>query len=194
MKVMLAGLMPIFRSEVQGRMLGVLFANPSNEFSVSDLAKRAATSLPTALREIRRLQEAGIVSVRAAGNLRLAKVNDDHPLYASMSEIILYSFGPLEVLSGKFNAIEGLTAAFIYGSWAARYLGESGSDPGDVDVLLIGSFDRSLVFEIASDASDIIGKQVNVNNLSEDEWNSAELGFVKTVQSRPMVQLIGNDS
>jgi len=35
---------------------------------------------------------------------------------------------------------------------------------------------------------------VNVNNLSEDEWNSAELGFVKTVQSRPMVQLIGNDA
>ena len=72
-------------------------------------------------------------------------------------------------------------------------MGESGADPGDVDVLLIGNFDRSLAFEIAREASALIGKQVHVNNLSEEEWNSKELGFVKTVQSRPMIQLIGID-
>jgi len=193
MKVMPASLMPIFRSEVQGRILGVLFANTSHELSVSDLAKRVGTSLPTALRDVRRLQDAGIVLVRATGNLRLVKVNIEHPLYAPLSEIVLYSFGALEVLRGKFDLVEGLKAAFIYGSWAARYMVESGADPGDVDVLLIGSFDRSLAFEIAREASALIGKQVNVNNLSEEEWNSKELGFVKTVQSRPMIRLIGID-
>jgi DNA-binding transcriptional ArsR family regulator len=193
MKVMPASLMPIFRSEVQGRILGVLFANTSHELSVSDLAKRVGTSLPTALRDVRRLQDAGIVLVRATGNLRLVKVNIEHPLYAPLSEIVLYSFGALEVLRGKFDLVEGLKAAFIYGSWAARYMGEPGADPGDVDVLLIGSFDRALAFEIALKASALIGKQVNVNNLSEEGWNSKELGFVKTVQSRPMIQLIGID-
>jgi DNA-binding transcriptional ArsR family regulator len=193
MKVMPASLMPIFRSEVQGRILGVLFANTSHELSVSELAKRVGTSLPTALRDVRRLQDAGIVLVRATGNLRLVKVNFEHPLYAPLSEIVLYSFGALEVLRGKFDSVEGLKAACIYGSWAARYMGESGADPGDVDVLLIGSFDRSLAFEIAREASALIGKQVNVNNLSEEEWNSKELGFVKTVQSRPMIRLIGID-
>jgi len=188
-----ASLMPIFRSEVQGWILGVLFANTSHELSVSDLAKRVGTSLPTALRDVRRLQDAGIVLVRATGNLRLVKVNIEHPLYAPLSEIVLYSFGALEVLRGKFDLVEGLKAAFIYGSWAARYMVESGADPGDVDVLLIGSFDRSLAFEIAREASALIGKQVNVNNLSEEEWNSKELGFVKTVQSRPMIRLIGID-
>jgi DNA-binding transcriptional ArsR family regulator len=192
MKVMPASLMPIFRSEVQGRILGVLFANTSHELSVSELAKRVGTSLPTALRDVRRLQDAGIVLVRATGNLRLVKVNIEHPLYAPLSEIVLYSFGALEVLRGKFDLVEGLKAAFIYGSWAARYMGESGADPGDVDVLLIGSFDRSLAFEIAREASTLIGKRVNVNNLSEEEWDSKELGFVKTVQSRPMIQLVGN--
>jgi hypothetical protein len=139
------------------------------------------------------LQDAGIVLVRATGKLRLVKVNFEHPLYASLSEIVLYSFGALEVLMGKFDSVEGLKAAYIYGSWAARYMGESGADPGDVDVLLIGSFDRSLAFEIAREASALIGKQVNVNNLSEEEWNSKELGFVKIVQSRPMIRLIGID-
>jgi hypothetical protein len=194
MKVMPASLMPIFRSEVQGRILGVLFANTPHELSVSDIAKRVGTSLPTALRDVRRLQDAGVVWVRATGNLRLVKVNSEHPLYAPLSEIVLYSFGALEVLRCKFDSVEGLKSAFIYGSWAARYMGESGADPGDVDVLLIGSFDRSLAFEIALEASALIGKQVNVNNLSEEEWDSKELGFVKTVQSRPMIQLIGIDT
>jgi hypothetical protein len=58
--------------------------------------------------------------------------------------------------------------------------------------LPVGSFDRSLAFEIAREASAPIGKQVNLNNLSEEGWISEEVGFVKTVQSRPMIQLIGN--
>jgi hypothetical protein len=58
--------------------------------------------------------------------------------------------------------------------------------------LPIGSFDRSLACEFAREASALIGKQVNVNNLSEEEWNSEEVGFVKNVPYRPMIQLIGN--
>jgi hypothetical protein len=29
-----------------------------------------------------------------------------------------------------------------------------------------------------------------VNNLSTDEWKAEELGFVKTLKSRPLIQII----
>jgi hypothetical protein len=76
--------------------------------------------------------------------MRLVSANREHPLYQALSEVVLYSFGPLEILGDKFADLEGLTAAYIFGSWAARYSGEQGVDPGDVDLLLVGQFDRSI--------------------------------------------------
>jgi hypothetical protein len=124
--------------------------------------------------------------------MRLVSVNREHPLYRALSEVVLYSFGPLEILGDKVAALEGLTAAYIFGSWAARYSGEQGVDPGDVDLLLVGQFDRSKAFEIALQASRQVGKEINVNNLSTDEWKTEELGFVKTLKSRLLIQIIGS--
>ena len=191
MKVSPSSLMPLFRSDVQGRLLGIMFACPEQEFSVSELAKRSETSLPTALREIGRLAEAGVISSRQLGNLRLSQVNNAHPLYRELHRIVLYTFGPREILAQALADLPGVTKGFIFGSWAARYLGEPGDDPGDIDLLLVGRFDRSSAHEIAAMASSKIGKVVNVHNLSEEDWKEGQSGFIRTIRSRPMVQIVG---
>ena len=189
MKASYPSLMPILRSDVQGKILAILLVNKDLEYSVSDLANRVGTSLPTALREIRRLEQALLVTVRPAGNMQLVRANRDHKLFAALTEIVLYSFGPVEVLRGLFSKLEGVQEAFIYGSWAERYQGVPGVDPGDIDVLLVGDFDRSQAFDLALKATHIIGKEVAVNNLSAKDWKEAESGFIRTVQSRPLVNL-----
>lgn len=192
MKANYPSLMPILRSDVQGRILAILLVNKDREFSVSDLASGAQTSLPTSLREIRRLEAVGFVNVRPAGNMQLVIANQEHPLFKALSEIVLYSFGPVEVLRELVAGLEGLDEAWIYGSWAERYQGVTGVDPGDIDVLLVGDFDRSVAFDIGLKATSLIGKEVAVNNLSAEDWNRQESGFVKTVRSRPMVSLKGD--
>jgi DNA-binding transcriptional ArsR family regulator len=181
--------MPILRSDVQGRILAILLFNKDLEYSVSDLANRVGTSLPTALREIRRLEKVQLVTVRPAGNMQLVRANRDHRLFAALTEIVLYSFGPVEVLRGLFAGLPGVEEAFIYGSWAERYQGVPGVDPGDIDVLLVGDFDRSQAFDLALKATHNIGKEVAVNNLDAKDWKEAESGFIRTVQSRPLVNL-----
>ncbi len=189
MKASYPSLMPILRSDVQGRILAILLVNKDLEYSVSDLANRVGTSLPTALREIRRLEQVQFVTVRPAGNMQLVRANQDHQLFAALSEIVLYSFGPAEVLRDLFSELAGVQEAFIYGSWAERYQGVPGVDPGDIDVLLVGDFDRSGAFDLSLRATEIIGKEVAVNNLSAKDWKEAESGFIRTVQSRPLVNL-----
>jgi predicted nucleotidyltransferase len=189
MKACYPSLMPILRSDVQGKILAILLVNKDLEYSVSDLANRVETSLPTALREVRRLEQVQFVSVRPAGNMQLVRANRDHKLFAALTEIVLYSFGPVEVLRGLFSELEGVHEAFIYGSWAERYQGVPGVDPGDIDVLLVGDFDRSQAFDLALKATHIIGKEVAVNNLDAKDWKEAESGFIRTVQSRPLVNL-----
>jgi len=192
MKEQPVSLMPILRSNAQGRMLAILFANPGREFAVGELAESVDTSPPTALREVRRLEQVNLVQVRALGNTRLVSINQQHRLYEPLAEVILYSFGPLPILQQLVGSLAGVERAYIYGSWAARYLGDAGHDPEDVDLLLVGEIDRQQSFELARAASKRIGKEVNVNNLSAADWKRAESSFVKTVKSRPLLELTGN--
>lgn len=59
------------------------------------------------------------------------------------------SFGPPYVIQEEFGSLGDVERIFIYGSWAARYAGEQGPVPHDVDVLLVGTPDRDAAYEAA---------------------------------------------
>ena len=37
------------------------------------------------------------------------------------------------------RAIRGIGEAYLFGSWARRYVGERGAPPGNIDVVIIGN-------------------------------------------------------
>jgi DNA-binding IclR family transcriptional regulator len=55
---------PLFRSENQLAILAELFAGAEEQLGVADLARRAQVNETTALREVHRLVEAGLLSAR----------------------------------------------------------------------------------------------------------------------------------
>lgn len=55
----------------------------------------------------------------------------------------------------------------------------------------MGRFKRSSAHEIAVKASSKIGKVVNVHNLGEEDWKAGQSGFIRTIRSRPLVQIVG---
>lgn len=58
------------------------------------------------------------------------------------------TYGPRPVLTDPFADIEGVEA-FIFGSWVARYTGEPGPAPADVDVLVVGAADLDDLDKVA---------------------------------------------
>lgn len=82
---------PLFRSEVQGKILGEIFLS-REAHTISSLAKAVGTSQPTAMREVNRLVAAGYVTDRSVGRARVVKANLSHPLYRPLQEIISYSY------------------------------------------------------------------------------------------------------
>ena len=45
------------------------------------------------------------------------------PVSRPLTDLLAVTYGPLPVLNDLLAGVEGITQAFIYGSWAARYLG-----------------------------------------------------------------------
>ncbi|SDN36802.1 hypothetical protein SAMN05216368_10554 [Cryobacterium flavum] len=182
-------LSPILRSDTQGRLLAQLFAHPQREVTVSELARLAEATLPTALRDVDRLVRGGYLTERRVGRNRMIRANEEHPLYAALKQIVTYGYGPTVVIPDLLRGRPGIDAAYIYGSWAARLNGEPGTDPNDIDVLVVGDVEPSQFYPIALEATKMLGREVSINVISPNRWQRADDGFIRTVQARPLVQL-----
>ena len=162
-------LMPVFRSQHQAELLMWLMLHPEQEYGVSELAARLGVPLSTLHREVIRLDEAALILSRTQGRNRLIRANLDHPAARALTQLLEITFGPKAVVAEEF-AIPGAQQVVIFGSWAARYDGEVGPPPHDVDVLVVGKVDRADVYEAADRGSARLGIEVNPVVRTTKQW------------------------
>jgi DNA-binding transcriptional ArsR family regulator len=190
MKPSVSALVPIIRSDALGRMLSELYLNPGMELTASEIARRTQSSLSNASRELTRLETAGYVRSRRSGRNRYLTANAAHPLFAPISAILLHAYGPLAVLPRFLSGVRGIEEAYIYGSWAARLLGEEGRDPDDIDVLAIGSSVDLNDLEVASEsARALLRRDVNARAVTRAAWDAPNDLFLAHVRERPLVTI-----
>jgi predicted nucleotidyltransferase len=179
-------LLPLLRSRLQAEVLTLILLGPEQEWSLTDLAFRTGASVSTVQREVDRAEQAGVVTSRRLGSTRLVKVADS-PLTAPLAELLLRSFGPRQVLAEELASVVGIEEAYLFGSWAARYAGEAGRPPADLDVLVIGVPDRDDLDAAAQRAEGRLAREVNVTIRSAAWWRGGTDGFHADVVRRPLV-------
>jgi DNA-binding transcriptional ArsR family regulator len=180
-------LLPIFRSEAQYRLLGELFTNTGREYSIGELAELAGTSQPTVSREVNRLVEAGLLAARSDGRKRLVSAREDTPVFAPLRDLVSKVYGVPAVVAEEFAQLDARVA--IFGSYAARWFGEAGPTPRDVDVLVLGDVDPLDAWDAAARASSRLGLEVNVVVRDADEWERDTSGFAQQVKRAPTIDL-----
>ena len=183
-------LLPILRSQQQGEILALLLGDPDLELSLTEIAARTGTPYASVHREIERAERAGLVVTRKLGNTRLVRANTASPYYAGLAEVLTRAFGVPTVLAKALQPVNGIAAAYIYGSWAARHEGQTGQRPvGDIDVLILGEPDRDQLYAALSDAEERLGRPVQ-GTIRDASWLDAGSGaFHDTVTSRPLLRL-----
>ena len=182
-------LAPIFRSDGQARLLSTLLLT-GDELSLTDLAERAGLAYPTAHREVGRLLDSGILRERHVGRTRLIRANDESPLVDPLREILTVVTGPVVILAEELARIEGVEAAFLYGSFAARLLGDAGPAPQDIDLMVLGAPDVDAVYEACTRVESAVHRPVNPTILTLEEF-AATSGFLDNVRSGSAVAVIG---
>ncbi|MGL5811686.1 MAG: ArsR family transcriptional regulator [Nocardioides sp.] len=182
-------LLPVLRSQHQAELLMWLYLHPDTEYGVSNLAKRLKVPLSTLHREVVRLDEAGIVASRTLGRNRLIRANIDHPAAKALAQLLEVTFGPRAIIAEEF-AIPGAKKVLVFGSWAARYSGEAGPPPNDIDVLIIGKVDRADVYDAADRASSRLGIEVNPVVRSAKQWADPEDALAKQIQASAHTEVL----
>ena len=183
-------LLPIFRSRLQADILAALLLNPEDEYTLTELAERFHAPLSTVHGEVKRLTDAGLIRRREIGRSVIVRADTSNRLMKPLAELLLLSWGPLQVVAEEFSELDGAKQVLIFGSWAARYHQRPGKPPHDLDVLVVGSPDREDVYAAADRAQQRLAMPVNPVIRSEEAWLLASDPLVRQIKSSPLVDVL----
>jgi DNA-binding transcriptional ArsR family regulator len=183
-------LLPLLRSQTQGQLLAQLYLHPAEEYSLTDLARILQVSVKTIHHEADRLTVGGLLRSRRVGNVRLVAAETTHRLTRPLTDLLAATYGPVPVMTDLLSGRPQVTEAYIYGSWAARFAGQPGPVPVDLDVLVVGSIDLDDLDDLARRAGEQLGFEVSIHRVRPETWaSSAQDPFLQQIRSQPLVEL-----
>jgi Helix-turn-helix domain len=182
-------LLPLFRSDGQRRLLARVYLAPDRPAPLSELARELGIDRGGLKREADRLERAGLIRSERIGRQRCLYPDVNSPYYRDLYGLLVKAFGPATLIGPELAPIDGIDRAYLYGSWAARYEGEAGLDPADIDVIVVGRPSRIAIAGAERRATELLGREVNVAVVDPDDWEVARSGFLRDVQQRPLVAI-----
>lgn len=182
-------LFPLLRSDLQARILTRTLLGGAED-TVADLAAAIDADPGNTAREVSRLEAGGVLVSRRVGRAKLVSANTVAPFYPPLHELVAIVLGPARVLGDSLRSVGGIEFAEIFGSWAARYRGETGPAPADIDLLVVGDPDRDDLHEATQQAGQRINRAVNPVVISPRRWRSGKDGFIAELRTRPRVRVL----
>ena len=189
MRVAPPPLFPLLRSDLQARILARTLRGGGEE-SVAELAAAIESDPGNTAREVIRLEKGDVLTSRRVGRTKLVQANTAAPFYRPLYDLVTVVLGPVSVLAERLAQVEGIVFADIFGSWAARYRGEEGRAPVDIDLLVVGSPDRDDLHDAMVEASRQLNREVNPVVVSPQRWDTSDDGFIVELRSRPRVPVL----
>lgn len=178
----------------QQRVLGALFGQPSRAFYANELIGLTRGGTGAVQREIKRLADSGLVTVRAVGNQRHYQANPDSPIFGELCAIAQKTFAVAEPIRAALSPmVTNIVAAFVYGSTAKR----EDAAGSDVDLMVISdTVSYPEMYRVLEDVRPRLGRPLNVTILTRAEVESRQTrhdSFLTRVLAQPKIWIIGSD-
>ncbi len=174
-------------------VLALLFGHPDESFYVREVLRAVGTGRGAVQRELKRLEQAGIVRRWRRGPQVFFQANAECPVFAELRGFILKTAGVAGILQAALNPLaDRIRVAFLYGSVAC---GEAHPD-SDVDVCVVGAVTFAEVTQLTRGAQDKLGREVNPTVYPPAEFArklTEGHHFLSTIADGPKIFLIGDE-
>ena len=181
-------------SGTQQRVLALLFGQPDRSFYATEIIDLAGAGSGAVQRELARLLQSGLVTVRAVGNQKHYQASPDSPIYAELCGIARKTLGLAEPLRAALTPLAArIKAAFVFGSVAKK----QDTATSDIDVMLLSNgLNYADAFAALEVASTQLGRTVNPTILTPAELaKRVKRGeaFITRVLAQPKLWLVGGE-
>ncbi len=182
-------------AKTQQRVLAVLFANPERSFYTNEILRLVGSGTVAVQRELKRMTEAGLLSVTQIGNQKHYQANRDAPVFEELRGIVIKTFGVADqIRMALLPLVNKVYVAFIYGSVA------KGTDhaKSDIDLMLISDeLTHPDVISLLMPVEKKVARVINPSIYTMSQWKKrlAEGNiFAKRVQQQTKIFLIGTEN
>jgi predicted nucleotidyltransferase len=182
-------------STTQQRILGLLFGQPERSFYATELIGLAAAGSGAVQRELARLEQSGLVTVRRLGTQKHYQANPESPLYKELIGIATKTIGLAGPLREALASLAPrIVAAFVYGSVAKR----RDTTRSDIDLMVVSDkLTYADVYGALEAAGAKLGRTINPTVYSRKELTRRVKegnAFIKRVLEQPKVWVIGTEN
>lgn len=179
-------------SKARARLLDVFVTHPAEEFYARQLSRQTRLSETAVRYALLRLERLGLVKSQRQGKEKLYRVNDRHPLFPELKQMVYKTAGLGEALRKALGDVPEVVSAFIYGSVAkGRERAVS-----DIDLFVLGDPDPDRLSSALQHAEDRLGREINVVTMTVGEWRTRRAtrdSFIVEVLRSPRIFLIGDE-
>jgi len=179
-------------SEVQQRVLAVLFGNHGRSFYGNELIALAGSGSGAVQRELARLAAVGLVTVTKIGNQKHYQADPTAPIFDDLRRLVMKTSGLVDIVRSALAPIAGeIVAAFVFGSVA------KGVDTvsSDIDLLIVSdTLGYGEIFATLEPATNRLQRTVNPSLYSRAEFGGRRRAgnpFIKRVLAQPKLWVIG---
>jgi predicted nucleotidyltransferase len=181
-------------STTQQRVLGLLFGQPDRSFYATEIIRLAGAGSGTVQRELARLEQSGLVTVRRLGTQKHYQANAGSPLYDELVSIARKTVGLAEPIRRALEPLAPqIDAAFVYGSVAKK----QDSAASDIDLLVVSDdVTYADLFGLLEPLTVSLRRTVNPQVYTRRELAkrmSEGNSFVTRIMAQPKVWIYGSE-
>lgn len=181
-------------SGTQQRVLGLLFGQPDRSFYATEMINLAGVGSGAVQRELARLAQSGLVTVKPVGNQKHYQANPASPIYDELRGVVRKTVGLAEPLRAALAPLAGqIRAAFVYGSVAKK----QDTASSDIDLMLLSErLSYADLYAVLEAAGAQLGRTINPTLLSKQELTKRVRqgeAFITRVLAQPKVWLVGGE-
>jgi predicted nucleotidyltransferase len=187
------GLSDVLASPALARLLLQFALHGDEPQHVRALQRRSGLSMSSLHRELGRLESRGLVERLADGARVQYRAAESHPGWKAMRHLIREFAHPAEVVEEALAGMEGIEAAFVYGSFAR----EDARDDSDVDVLVVGdAAAQAGLGREAAEASLLLGRPVEIRAYTREKLDRQRHGgsaVLQRILAGPKRWIVGDE-
>ncbi len=181
-------------SNTQQRVLGLIFGQPDRSFYATELINLAGSGSGAVQRELARLEETALVTVKRIGTQKHYQANPASPLFAELCAIVRKTVGLAEPLrKGLALLAPDIVAAFVFGSVAKK----QDTAVSDIDVMVVSdSVSYADLFGALEPVALCLNRAINPVVYTTAQFakrRRADTAFIKRVMEQPRIWLIGSE-
>ncbi len=189
------GLADALFSRTRQRVLGLLFGQADRTFYATEMIGLVGAGSGAVQRELARLEQSGLVTVRRLGTQKHYQANPDSPLFGELCGIARKTVGLAEPLREALAPlVRKIAAAFVYGSIAKR----QDTAASDIDLMVVSdNLTYADVFAVVEPVQIKLGRTVNPIVYSRKELAQRlkrRNAFLTRVLAQPKVWVIGSEN